>query len=297
MTDCNLCMECVERCPREIITFKWAHRADAVQPDGTAVSRRTFLAAAAAGIALPAIHGVEAHTKIKDPWLLRPPGARSEKEFLARCVRCGECMKVCIGNALHPTLFEAGVSGMFSPVVIPRVGYCEYNCTLCGQVCPTGAIQNLSLEKKQQWVIGTAAFDTERCLPYRGINCMVCEEHCPVPDKAIRFREVMTDDPAGRRVTVKQPYVVAEKCIGCGICENKCPLPGPSAIRVDFTDETRHPAYADPSESATSGSGDRSGGEYGDGYGASDGSGAYADGFTIPDQEVPDDPGTASTTY
>jgi len=303
ISDCNLCMECVERCPRQVIAFKWTERSKAVQPENGSVSRRTFIAAGVTGMALPAIRGVEARTKIQDPRLLRPPGARDEDAFLARCVRCGECMKVCIGNALHPTLFEAGMTGMFSPVLIPRVGYCEYNCTLCGQVCPTGAIQMLSLEDKRQWVIGTAVFDTTRCLPYRGVNCMVCEEHCPVPDKAIRFREVVMDDPSGHPVTVKQPFVVTEKCIGCGICENKCPLPGPSAIRVDFTDETRHPGHADPAHSAISGPrqssdgvpgsdpGDFSDGGYGYGGGES---GAFSRGFTIPDQEVPNDPGTAS---
>lgn len=309
MTDCNLCMECVERCPRQVIEFKWTDRVKAVQPEGNTVSRRTFIAAAATGLALPAIRGVEARGKIQDPRLLRPPGARGEDEFLARCVRCGECMKVCIGNALHPTLFEAGLTGMFSPVLIPRVGYCEYNCTLCGQVCPTGAIRNLSMEKKREWVIGTAAFDTIRCLPYRGINCMVCEEHCPVPDKAIRFREVVMENASGRPVTVKQPYVVAEKCIGCGICENKCPLPGPSAIQVTFTDETRHPSHADPAESGDAGSASASRSHYGleendgDGYASegsgyafedTGGSGRYSSGFTLPDQEVPDDPGTAA---
>ena len=29
-----------------------------------------------------------------DPWLLRPPGSVAEAEFLRRCIRCGECMKV-----------------------------------------------------------------------------------------------------------------------------------------------------------------------------------------------------------
>jgi ferredoxin len=35
-----------------------------------------------------------------DPLLMRPPGSLEEKEFLTRCVKCGECMKVCKTNGL-----------------------------------------------------------------------------------------------------------------------------------------------------------------------------------------------------
>ena len=73
-----------------------------------------------------------------NPYLIRPPGAVAEQEFLESCVRCGECMKVCIGGALHPAWTEAGPVGLWTPLLVARVGYCEYNCTLCGQVCPTG---------------------------------------------------------------------------------------------------------------------------------------------------------------
>lgn len=245
MTDCNLCMECVDLCPRSIIGFTWKRQQSIRQPAGTAISRRTFIGAAVTGTVLPALVGVQPDSPA-DLSLLRPPGARMENDFLAHCVRCGECMKVCIGNAIHPVLFEAGFSGVFSPVLLTRTGYCEYNCTLCGQVCPTGAIRRLAVEEKHQWVIGTAEFDRQRCLPFRGVNCMVCEEHCPVPDKAIRFREAEVMDPTGSKVTVKQPYVVSGRCIGCGICEHKCPLPGHAAIHVSAVGETRNPMNSDP---------------------------------------------------
>lgn len=50
-------------------------------------------------------------------------------------------MKVCPTNALHPALAEAGPEGVWTPVLVPRIGYCEYYCSLCTQVCPTGAIR------------------------------------------------------------------------------------------------------------------------------------------------------------
>lgn len=163
--------------------------------------------------------------------LLRPPGTPEDEEFLEHCIRCGECMKVCPTNALQPALLESGIDGIYSPKFFMRNGYCEYNCNLCGQVCPTGAIENLTLQKKQKYVIGLAYIDKNRCYPFKeGINCLVCEEHCPTPDKAIKFR-LYNYSRLGK--LVKEPYVISDLCIGCGICETKCPVEGNSAIVVE----------------------------------------------------------------
>ena len=113
------------------------------------------------------------------------------------------------------------------------MGYCEYNCNLCGQVCPTGAIPRLSVEKKKKAIIGRAVLDRNHCLPFeRKMNCMVCEEHCPIPEKAIRFEEVVDTDFTGNGVTLKRPYVVDELCNGCGICEYVCPIEEKAGIEV-----------------------------------------------------------------
>jgi len=152
---------------------------------------------------------------------------------LKRCVRCGECMKVCLRSALYPTSLQAVLYGFYSPVLQPRLGYCEFNCSLCGQVCPTGAIPKLPLEVKKKAVIGLAVFDKNHCLPYaKKMNCMVCEEHCPIPDKAIRFESVEEADYNGKRIILKKPYVVDELCIGCGICEYVCPLEEKAGVEV-----------------------------------------------------------------
>jgi len=240
MGDCNLCYECVHTCPRKIINFNFS-RSGRKMP-GVSLSRRRLLGAALAGVLLPAVKEVDVLAKNPDPLLIRPPGALREKDFLQHCVRCAECVQVCIGNGLQPALFQAGLDGMFSPMLVARSGYCEFNCTLCGQVCPSGAIRRLTIEEKRQLKIGHAWFDKNICLPYaKAIPCMVCEEHCPTPDKAIRFKEVAMKNEAGQEITIRQPYVVDELCIGCGICENKCPLPGRSAIYVTSAGEHRHP--------------------------------------------------------
>jgi MauM/NapG family ferredoxin protein len=165
--------------------------------------------------------------------LLRPPGVAEESGFLAKCVRCGECMKVCPRNALYPAVLQAGLYGVYTPVVIPRLGYCEYYCNLCGQVCPTAAIPSLPLPKKQKSIIGLAVLDKNHCLPYgKRMNCIVCEEHCPIPEKAIRFEEVEETDYTGKKVVLRKPYVVEELCNGCGICEYVCPVEEKAAIEV-----------------------------------------------------------------
>jgi polyferredoxin len=237
---CILCMECQEKCLRSVISFGFSKPKKSVA--GVSLSRRQFVGALASGAAMPIFAGVRPLNQQPNPLLIRPPGALAEKDFLARCVRCGECMQVCIGNALHPTFLQAGFEGMFSPVLIGRTGYCEFNCTLCGQVCPTGAIRHLDLAEKHTLKIGNAYFDKNRCLPYaKGIPCIVCEEHCPTPQKAIAFREAVVINEAGEQVKVKQPYIIDKLCVGCGICENKCPLSGTSAVLVTSEGEVRNP--------------------------------------------------------
>jgi MauM/NapG family ferredoxin protein len=210
----------------------------------TRISRRAFMTAAGSGVAATVMLNVSPTVQRKafNPALIRPPGSLAEEDFLNKCIRCGECMKVCPTNALHPTTLEAGLAGIWSPMLVARVGYCEFNCTLCGQVCPTGAIEEQEVEAKQQIHIGTAYLDRNRCLPFANDrSCIVCEEHCPTPKKAIWFQEVTVVDRDGNEQVLKQPHVDPELCIGCGICETKCPINDPAAIIVTSAGETRNP--------------------------------------------------------
>lgn len=235
--ECVICMECRQGCPHGRITFRLSLKPRGCGP--LLPERRLLLGGLAGGLmlALPA----RFRSPERDSRLLRPPGVRSEDEFLKRCVRCGECMKVCLKNALYPAAYQAGLEGIYTPRVVPRLGYCEYNCSLCGQVCPTGAIPALPIADKQREVIGKAVFDKNHCLPFaRKIDCIVCEEHCPIPEKAIRSHEVQVMGPDGRLKTVKEPYVVEDICNGCGICENVCPLETKAGIEV-FAVKNRAP--------------------------------------------------------
>jgi MauM/NapG family ferredoxin protein len=231
--ECILCMDCVYHCPERSTRFVF--RPMDVKPldkaNNKGLTRAQFLCfmgaaftalgvkdKALAGSSVPAVHPV-----------IRPPGALPEDRFVNTCVRCGNCMKVCITGVLQPVMFEAGPKGVWTPRMVPQVGYCEYNCKLCGEVCPTGAIKAMPLEVKKAWKVGLARIDQGICISWKGQKeCMVCEEHCPIPDKAIKMREEVFE---GKKML--RPYVAKDRCNGCGICQNKCPVGPSQAIWVD----------------------------------------------------------------
>jgi polyferredoxin/NAD-dependent dihydropyrimidine dehydrogenase PreA subunit len=236
--ECLVCYNCREVCPADAVSI---HATTKRTGTGDVNLRRRWLLTSGIGalVAVPAV-SIGIQRKRPDPLLIRPPGALEEREFVRRCVKCGECMKVCLTNGLHPTFMEAGLEGMWTPVLVPVLGYCEYNCNLCSQVCPTGAIRKVTVEEKQEIRIGLAMFDTNRCIPYAfGRNCIVCEEHCPIPEKAIRFVEEEAIDAGGNHFVLKKPIVDPELCTGCGICENKCPVVDLPAVRVSSINESR----------------------------------------------------------
>lgn len=95
------------------------------------------------------------------------------------------------------------------------------------------AILPLTLDEKQSWLIGEAFIDENRCIPWAdGTTCIVCEEMCPLPEKAITLEDRAIVNADGSTFTLKLPHVNRNRCIGCGICEYKCPRTGEAAIRV-----------------------------------------------------------------
>lgn len=242
--ECILTEDCVTFCEKgrakNSISLKsiWTNRGH------SDIKRRYVITSAIAGLFIHPFLAISPTRKLKKDvginFLIRPPGAAEETEFIERCIKCTECIMVCPTGGLQPDLVLGGLEGIYSPVLVPRIGYCEYLCTLCGQVCPTDAIRELKLSEKVETVIGKAYIDTNRCLPWaHNVNCIVCEEHCPTADKAIKYHEGEgVEEPSRDGSPLKKPYVVYDLCVGCGICENKCPVGGRSAIIVtSMTDE------------------------------------------------------------
>ena len=198
--ECTLCLNCLPSCPRSAIQFlpgKIGSSPQAYDP-----SRRSLLAAGAVSLAGITLAEADRTRRQTQPFTLRSPGV-IESQLLQKCLRCGECMRTCPTGALHPAVGEAGISGIFTPVFIPRLGFCQFSCNACGQVCPVEAIPPLSLEEKQKTVIGWAFIDQNRCIPWAdGTSCIVCEEMCPIPKKAIILEEKET---VGSRWREKYP--------------------------------------------------------------------------------------------
>jgi polyferredoxin len=242
--ECMYCFNCKSECSGGAIVFAIGSAPEGEKPvPPLGLGRRQVLASGAAGLSVAMLFRTAplAHGRSFNPALVRPPGARAEDELLSRCVRCGECMKVCPTNAIHPAAMEAGLEGVWTPVLKMNIGYCEYECTLCSQVCPTGAIRKVAPQEKQKLKIGLAFIDRGRCLPYALAKpCIVCEEHCPTPKKAIWLDEVRAPAGGGQWATVQQPHVDAELCVGCGICVTKCPVKDRAAIQVTSAGETRN---------------------------------------------------------
>lgn len=229
--ECVECGRCEKVCPAGAVSFGF--HAPGEQRHAFNPSRRGVMLSAAGGVlaASAAATSVTRHTIPAKR--LRPPGALVENDFLEACLRCGACMNVCPTHGLQPAAGQAGFEGLFTPVLVPRVGGCEETCRRCGEVCPTGAIRNLPLEEKQYAVIGNATIERTLCIAWeQGKICLVCDEICPYD--AIEF-QMVTDDHG----TVQRPFVIEEKCVGCGQCENACPVLGRAAITVTPAGEVR----------------------------------------------------------
>jgi ferredoxin len=201
-------------------TNKTESRAKAEPGNAIWATRRMFFAAAAGlGFSLLAKRIARARP---DDALLRPPGAIREDKFTGLCLRCGNCIRACPSRIIHPDTGQSGVLGFLSPIVRYKTDYCKQECNACTTVCPSGALERLSLEQKNRYIIGKASVDTSLCL-WGVSECHACLPSCPYKAIGIQWNEEAYES---------FPGVDPAKCNGCGACEACCPTGELKAIRV-----------------------------------------------------------------
>ena len=251
-SECFSCMNCIDDCPEDALSFTMVGLdTKQVVPAPDFSRRRLFFAGLVGVMAYPFIrtHGMNTDAHF-EPTLMRPPGSVEESDFLKKCIKCDQCVNVCPTNVLQPASFkEAGIEGLWTPVMKFEIGHCQLKCTMCSEVCPTGAIRRITVEEKLgkndyeeegPVRLGTAFFDTGRCLPHAmEIPCVVSEEVCPTSPKAIQTKDVEAMDVYGNIVVLNKPFMVPDLCIGCGICENECPVKDSRAVYVTAVGESR----------------------------------------------------------
>jgi len=215
ISECVMCVNCLEDCRHDAVTYQTERSAggEILLPD---LTRRGLIASAVSGFLLAPVLRVGGATGPNwNAALIRPPGALAEDAFLERCIKCGQCMRVCPTNVIHPAGLEGGFEGLWSPRLNFRIGTsgCQHTCIACGHLCPTAAIRPLSLEERTgrgrfesrgPLRIGTAFVDRGRCLPWAMDKpCIVCQENCPVSPKAIVTREVFNPVRLGGALAVQ----------------------------------------------------------------------------------------------
>ena len=209
-SECVMCVNCFPACRHGAMVYQ-THRSPAGEVAGPDISRRGVLASIASGlVAAPLLRLAGESSTNWSPNMIRPPGALAETDFLKRCIKCGQCIRVCPTNVLQPAGTGGGLEAIWTPKLNNRIGTsgCQLNCVACGNICPTGAIRPLSLDEKLgigefagagPVRLGTAFVDRNRCLPW-AMNrpCIVCQENCPVSPKAIGVVETYRTLAGGR---------------------------------------------------------------------------------------------------
>ncbi len=255
-TRCVSCFNCVSMCPNGSISFERRYgKAESLNDSNRksspsekgAISRFSFITGML--VMPPWISALAVENKklfMSDGSKLvkftrktvsSPPGSVERDRFNELCTSCSLCITKCPTRVLQPAVMHYGMRGIMQPYMDYSAGYCNYDCTLCGSVCPTGAIKKLSVEKKRVTSIGKVIFIKENCITFQQETvCGACSEHCPT--KAVYM------------VPYKNGLVIPATdrsiCIGCGACENVCPVRPVKAIHVEG--ELKHTVALKPAE-------------------------------------------------
>lgn len=229
---CVDCFDCLDICRQQALHFG-LKRPEQPEIKTTAAdeSRRMFLSAALlTAVAVPTARAEESagallpYKPYKRQHPLSPPGSRSAAHLMQHCTSCHLCVTKCPSHVLKPAFMEYGLGGMMQPVMSFEKGFCNFDCTVCSDVCPNGAILPLTVEEKHVTQVGKVVFLEENCIVRTDeTNCGACSEHCPT--------QAVTMVPYKNGLTI--PHVNPDICVGCGGCEYVCPVRPFRAIHIE----------------------------------------------------------------
>ena len=236
-TRCVACYDCMTACKRGGVKLapSWFRKNETNNPYNRKIEskeRRNALIAMGGFAAAVAARKFAFSSNPDSPTIaadlentpIMPPGARNLAVFKDNCTACHACVAACPNNIIKPASFEYGLDGIMLPTLKYNKKYCSYECNICSQTCPHGALEHISLEQKQKTQIGIAVYDPSTCVIVQdNVKCGACSRNCPTG--AIS----MVENPVvpGQFLPKVNPLA----CIGCGACEYSCPAL-PKAITV-----------------------------------------------------------------
>lgn len=232
---CVGCFNCISVCPEDAIKYQAPKRNSTISTEADHGRRK---AVSAIGLLLISIFGSTRSLKAQDVpqntkpteiepekhFAVTPPGSLGIEHFTSTCTACHLCISACPTKVLQPSFLEYGLTGLMQPHMDYVTNYCNFDCVICSEVCPSGAILPLSAEAKKTVQIGQVSLILENCVVYTDHTaCGSCSEHCPT--QAVRMVPFMGE------LTI--PEIRPEICVGCGACEHACPTRPFRAIYVD----------------------------------------------------------------
>ncbi len=225
---CVGCFDCIGSCPTNGMGYTFKLRSVMTKKEDT--DRRTVLMSlSTALLATTGVPNIVDTTKTVSGYSnaktkpVVPPGGKTQEHFESYCTACHLCVSACPTHVLQPSFLEYGFAGILQPKMDYNVSYCNYDCTICGEICPTGAIQHLQQQEKKNVQLGKVTFVKEDCIvEIKKKDCGACSEHCPT--KAVKMV------PYEKKLTI--PQIENEYCVGCGACEHACPTTPRKAIYV-----------------------------------------------------------------
>jgi len=229
---CVGCFNCLAACPTIGMSYKRRWTKLSNKSNETNVGRRNVLKISvlpALGLLMPIDRVEDAAGRSQNGFNenrrhpISPPGSLGVERFSSLCTACHLCVSSCPTQVLLPSFLEYGIAGVFQPKMNYDASYCNFDCVLCSQICPTGAILPLDVSSKKEAQIGRAQFVREDCIVVKkNIDCGACSEHCPT--KAVFMV------PYSEYLMI--PEINNDICIGCGACEHACPARPNKAIYV-----------------------------------------------------------------